>query len=179
MMNDATSPPDDESPPSKTRRKRDVEAAQDLGKALLTLRPRQLEALDLPDELLIALREYQRLPNSHEAKRRQLQFIGRVMRNLDHQAVGEAMEKQRKPDPAETRRGRCIEHWAECLLSGAEGGADRVGEFLASHPAAERQAMRQLLRNCRQDNPKARRRLLDYLNAHINADSPAPSLPGH
>lgn len=174
-MNDDTYPSGDELPPSKTRRKREVEAAQELGKSLLALRPRQLEALDLPDELMAALREYRRLPNSHEAKRRQMQFIGRVMRNLDHQAIREAMEKQQKPDPAETRRGRCIEQWAECLLPGDDDGSDRVGEFLDSHPAAERQAMRQLLRNCRQDNPKARRRLLDYLNAHISADSPAPA----
>lgn len=172
-MNDDMSPPDDEITPSKTRRKREMEAAQDLGKSLLTLRPRQLEALDLPDELQAALREYKRLPNSNEAKRRQLQFIGRVMRNLDHQAIAEALEKLQKPDPAETRRGRCIEQWAGRLLSDDEG-TDRVGEFLESHPAAERQAMRQLLRNCRQDSPKARRRLLDYLNAHIDADSPAP-----
>lgn len=178
-MNDDTYTSDDENPPSKTRRKREVEAAQELGKSLLALRPRQLEALDLPDELMAALREYRRLPNSHEAKRRQLQFIGRVMRNLDHQAIGEAMEKQQKPDPAETRRGRCIEQWAECLLSDDDDGADRVGEFLESHPAAERQAMRQLLRNCRQDNPRARRRLLDYLNAHISADSPVPARSRH
>lgn len=173
-MNDDTHPLDEHTPPSKSRRKREVEGAQDLGKSLLALRPRQLEALGLPDELMAALREYKRLPNSNEAKRRQLQFIGRVMRNLDHQAIGEALEKLHKPDPAETRRGRCIEQWAERLMADDES-ADRVGEFLQSHPAAERQAMRQLLRNCRQDNPKARRRLLDYLNAHISADSPAPA----
>lgn len=178
-MNDDIDPVDGETPPSKTRRKREVEAAQDLGKSLLALRPRQLEALDLPDELQAALREYRRLPNSNEAKRRQLQFIGRVMRNVDHQAVGQALERLRKPDPAETRRGRCIEQWAGSLLSAEEEGVDRVGEFLESHPAAERQAMRQLLRNCRQDNPKARRRLLDYLNAHISADSPAPAGDRH
>lgn len=178
-MNDDIRPMDDEAPPSKSRRKREVEAAQELGKSLLALRPRQLDALDLPDELQAALREYRRLPNSHEAKRRQLQFIGRVMRNLDHQAIGSALEKQQKPDPAETRRGRCIEQWAECLLSGEEDSSDRIGEFLDTHPAAERQAMRQLLRNCRQDNTKARRRLLDYLNAHISADSPAPARHSH
>jgi ribosome-associated protein len=177
-MNNETSPDDIGVPPSKTRRKREVEAAQDLGKSLLTLRPRQLEALHLPDELMAALREYKRLPNSNEAKRRQLQFIGRVMRDVDHQAIGEALEKLQKPDPMETRRGRCIEQWAEHLISD-DNGVDRVGQFLESHPVAERQPMRQLLRNCKQGNARARRHLLDYLNAHINADSPPPDRHCH
>lgn len=167
----------DEQPvePSKSSRKREMTAAQELGKSLLTLNTRQLAALQLPDELLTALNEYRRLPNSNEAKRRQLQFIGKVMRRLDHEAIGTALEQLRKPDPAEARRGRCIEQWAERLT--ADDGQGAVNEFLASHPAAERQPLRQLQRNVRAGKEKARRRLLDYLNSHISKESPAPRQP--
>ena len=169
---------DQPSPPSKTSRKRQMEAAQELGRSLLDLNTRQLDALQLPEELLAALREYRRLPNSNEARRRQLQFIGKVMRKLDHQSIGEALERLRKPDPAEARRGRCIEQWAERLLNDEQQDSDAITEFLDSHPAAERQALRQLQRNLRSGKDKARRRLLDYLNAHISADSPPPGHPG-
>lgn len=158
--------------PSKSSRKREMTAAQDLGKSLLTLNARQLAALQLPDELLAALKEYRRLPNSNEAKRRQLQFIGKVMRRMDHEAIGEALERLRKPDPAEARRGRCIEQWAERLMT--EEGQDAINEFLATHPVAERQVLRQLQRNLLSGKTNARRRLLDYLNDHIGTESPAP-----
>jgi len=157
-------------PPSKSSRKREMAALRDLGRSLLGLNARQLAALDLPAELLTALREYQRLPNSHEAKRRQLQYIGKLMRHVDHQSIAIALEKLHRPDPAETRRGRCIEQWAACLLA----DEDRVSDFLASCPAAERQVLRQLVRNSRNDEGRSRRRLIDYLNTHISADSPGP-----
>jgi ribosome-associated protein len=68
--------------PSKSQRKREVLALQELGKALVTLTPKQLAGLQLPDELLKAIHEAQRM-RKHEAQRRQLQFIGRVMRDVD------------------------------------------------------------------------------------------------
>jgi len=71
-------------PPSKSQRKRDMTALQKLGQDLTTLGKKQLEKLPLPDTLIAALAEYQRLPNSNEARRRQLQFIGRVMRDANH-----------------------------------------------------------------------------------------------
>lgn len=164
---------------SKSSRKREMTAAQELGRSLLELKPRQLAALDLPAELLSALNEYRRLPNSHEAKRRQLQFIGKIMRGLDHHAVGEALERLSKPDPEEIRRGRCIEQWAAFLLSD-DARTDPIGEFLETHPAADRQAVRQLLRSNGHgdvDSGRSRRRLRDYLKKHVSTASPEPSGP--
>ncbi len=73
--------------PSKSQRKRDMSALQDLGAKLTQLTPAMLKKCALPDEVLAAIHEYQRLPNKHGARRRQLQFIGRVMRDLDEDAL--------------------------------------------------------------------------------------------
>lgn len=72
----------DEVRPSKTQRKREVEAMQALGTALVKLTPKQLAGLDLPVALRKAVEEAQQMPQ-HGARRRQLQYIGRVMREID------------------------------------------------------------------------------------------------
>lgn len=168
-MTDQPTGPQDE-PPSKSSRKREMTAAQELGAELLTLNKRQLASLALPETLLAALKEYNRLPNKNEARRRQLQYIGKLMRSSDYEQIREAVERLHKPSPAEVRRGRRIEQWLSRLLQGDE--AD-INEFLAQHPAAQRQELRQLIRNCANgDEPEAapRRRLLDYLNAHVTGN---------
>jgi ribosome-associated protein len=68
--------------PSKTVRKREAEYLQNMGRRLSELSAEQLDGLDLPKNLLDALTDYQRFP-SRGAKRRQLQFIGKIMRDID------------------------------------------------------------------------------------------------
>jgi ribosome-associated protein len=136
---------DDNETESKTRRKQRMTELQNMGAELMTLNKRQLDLIDLPDNLLSAMREYQRLPNRHEAKRRQMQFIGKLMRAADHDAIREALDKLRAPDRQEMRRAQQIEAWGERLL---QGGDETVEAFLAEWPHAERQPLRQLLRNC-------------------------------
>ena len=75
---------------SKTQKKREVEALQKLGASLIALAPAQLDTLELPGELLAAVREAQRI-KSHEAKRRQVQYIGKLMRSLDPAPVRAAL----------------------------------------------------------------------------------------
>jgi ribosome-associated protein len=164
---------------SKTRRKQRMTELQDMGEELLALNKRQLDLIDLPDLLLIALREYQRLPNRHEAKRRQMQFIGKLMRKADHQNIRSALDRLKVPDRQEVRRSQDIERWGEKLLSGT---ADTIEEFLLEWPMAERQSLRQLIRRYLElKNPGdteteeqsteaakvARRRLLDYIKTVI------------
>ncbi|MGB3935618.1 MAG: ribosome biogenesis factor YjgA, partial [Burkholderiales bacterium] len=67
---------------SRSQKKRAVEALQKLGAALVELAPAQLDAIALPDALAAAVREAQRI-RSHEARRRQLQYIGKLMRSID------------------------------------------------------------------------------------------------
>jgi ribosome-associated protein len=129
---------------SKTRRKKQMTGLQKLGEELLDLNKKQLDQIDVPEPLLSALKEYQRLPNRHEAKRRQLQFIGKLMRGSDHERIRAALEKMRTPDRQEVRRGQEIESWGQRLLEGSES---EVQLFLEAYSLAERQPLRQLLRN--------------------------------
>lgn len=165
---------------SKTQRKKRMTELQKMGEDLLSLNKKQLEQVDVPEPLLGALREYQRLPNRNEAKRRQLQFIGKLMRGSDHESIRAALEKLRTPDRQEIRRGQDIELWGERLLS---GGEDEIQAFVEAWPNAERQTLRQLLRRYGQmaispsdaEEDKSsepakiqRRRLLDYIKTCID-----------
>ncbi len=155
-------------PPSKSQRKRDMTALQRLGQDLTTLGKKQLEKLPLPDSLIAALAEYQRLPNSNEARRRQLQFIGRVMRDANHDEIQAELDKMRTPDRTQVRRAQLIEEWGDRLLDGEE---DDINAFVALWPLAERQAIRQIVRNYSKDDEEAarvhRRRLMSYIKEYI------------
>ena len=90
-MND--DPPDHDTPelevplpPSKSRRKRDATALQDLGEQLVKLTPAQLNRMPLPGELLAAVRLTQTI-TQRGGRKRQLQYIGKLMRQLDESAI--------------------------------------------------------------------------------------------
>lgn len=73
--------------PSKSSLKREMTALQALGERLTCSAPALIARLDLPEPLSEALREYARLPNKHGARRRQLQYIGKLMRDLDAETL--------------------------------------------------------------------------------------------
>src|SRR3989338_8668122 len=155
-------------PPSKSQLKRDMTSLQKLGEELTTLNKKQLEKLPLSDLLRAAIAEYLRLPNSNGAKRRQLQFIGKVMRDTNHEEIQTELDKMRTPDRAQVRRAQLIEEWGERLLAGAE---EEINAFVNDYPLAERQAIRQIVRNYSKDNEEAarthRRRLLNPIREYI------------
>ncbi|MDX1491185.1 MAG: ribosome biogenesis factor YjgA [Pseudohongiellaceae bacterium] len=155
-------------PPSKSQVKREMTALQDLGEELTTLNKKQLEQLPLADNLLSAIAEYNRLPKSYGARRRQLQFIGKIMRNTNAEEIQTALDKMRAPDIAQVRRAQLIESWGEKLLSGDN---EQLNKFLSQWPNAERQTIRQLQRNYNTQDEKVakiqRRKLLDYIKEFI------------
>jgi len=155
-------------PPSKSQRKRDMTALQYLGEDLTTLGRKQLEKLPLSDALLAALAEFHRLPPSHGARRRQLQFIGKVMRDENHEEIQAELDKMRTPDRAQVRRAQLIEEWGDKLLAGDE---DVINAFVTQWPLAERQAIRAIVRNYDKDEEEAarvhRRRLMSYIKEYI------------
>lgn len=165
---------------SKTRRKKNSTELQKMGEELLSLNKKQLEQIEVSDSLLEALREYQRIPARHEARRRQLQFIGKLMRATDHELIRAALDKLRTPDRQQVRRSQEIERWGERL---SNGNTDDIEAFVEAFPMAERQELRQLLRRFQQlsgkdsessafsaDNEQAkaaRRRIFDYVKSCI------------
>ena len=144
---------------SRTRKKQHVEELQKLGAALVGLAPAQLEALEIPAELLAAVREAQRI-TSHEAKRRQLQFIGKLMRKIDPEPVRAALATVAGRSAAARAQQMRLEGWRERLIS--DDGA--LTEFAGEHPDADLQALRALIRNARKEiaeskPPRAQREL--------------------
>jgi ribosome-associated protein len=79
---------------SRTRKKNEARALQRLGEQLVTLPPGQLETLTLPDELLAAI-ELARKIRRHGARRRQIQYIGVLMRHVDPQPIETALQRIR------------------------------------------------------------------------------------
>jgi ribosome-associated protein len=140
-------PPSDlDAPPSKTRLKQESHDLQELGKALLELNAERFAALDLPETLQIALKDLART-KSFEGKRRQLQYVGKLMRGIDPEPLREAVAAQRIPSAKDTLALHEAEAWRERLI--AEDGA--LTEWLARHPEEDSQALRALIRNARKE----------------------------
>jgi len=148
---------------SRTKKKLAVEELQRLGAALISLPARELDALDLPAVLLAAVREAQRI-TSHEAKRRQVQFIGKLMRKLDPAPVRAAVAAIAGQSAATRARQKRLEQWRGRLI--ADDTA--LTEFAGAHAGADLQAMRTLIRNARKEiaqskPPRAQRELFRVL----------------
>lgn len=136
---------------SKTRRKREMHELQKLGAALVELPGAHLESMTLPEELARAVREARRI-SSHEAKRRQVQYIGRLMRELDPEPIRAQLEAVHGGSAAERARHQRLEHWRARLLE--DDGA--LTEFAREHRGADLQQLRALLRNARQEQAEGR-----------------------
>jgi ribosome-associated protein len=137
--------------PSKTKKKQEMHALQALGASLVALSDAHLQRMRLPEELARAVREARRIP-SHEAKRRQVQFIGRLMRELDAEPIRAQLEAVHGGSAAERARHQRLEHWRARLLE--DDGA--LTEFAREHQGANLQQLRALLRNARQEQAAGR-----------------------
>lgn len=148
---------------SKTKRKGEMHALQALGAELVGLPPSQLDSLDLPERLAMAVREARRI-DAHEARRRQLQYIGKLMRSVDPEPIRSALAELQGHAAAARARHRRIEQWRDRLL----GDDHALTEFAREHPTADLQALRTLIRNARreiaaQGEPHAQRALFRAL----------------
>ncbi len=143
---------------------------QALGAALVELPDSQLAALPLGEQLAQAVTDAKRI-RSHEAKRRQLQYIGRLMREVDPEPVRALLDAISGQSAQESARHRRLEALREKLL--ADDGA--LTDYVAAHGGADLQALRTLIRNARREQkegrpPRAFRELFRVLKA---LDAPA------
>lgn len=138
---------------SRTDLKRESDALQDLGKELLTLRADLFRGIGLPDKLVDALDEARRITN-FEGKRRQMQYVGKLMRKLEPELVDaarQALEVQRTGSAADKLALHQAEAWRDRLI--ADDGA--LAEWMAEHPGTDTQQFRALIRQARKDAPAA------------------------
>jgi ribosome-associated protein len=157
---------------SKTKRKQEMHELQALGAALVSLPEAQVRELSLEAPLRDAVLEARRI-KSHEARRRQMQYIGRLMRNVDAAPIRERLAALEGHSASATAFHRRLEGWRERLL--ADDAA--LTEFAQAFPHADLQALRALLRNARKElkegrPPRAQREIFRLLR---DAATPTPA----
>lgn len=165
----------DDRPPSKSQKKRDSLALQDLGGELVALSSAQLARVDMPDALRLAVREAQRI-NSNGAKRRQMQYIGRLMREADPAPIQAALDAIKGVSAAAKAREQRLERLRARLIANEQGLADIAIAFAS----ADLQQMRQLRRNALKEQelgkpPRAFREIFRVLRELDNAAARTPA----
>jgi ribosome-associated protein len=172
-------------PTSKTRKKKDMLALQDLGVKLVELNEQQLLTMQLPESLLDAVQDARRL-TKHEARRRQMQYIGRLMRDIDAAPIRDRLEQWLGQGREHTAQLHTLERWREELLAGdpatggdpAPAGDPALERFLHEYPGADSQKLRTLIRNARREQsaalpPKSYRELFRVLREMTTKEAPA------
>ena len=162
---------------SKTRRKKEMHDLQDLGMQLARLSGDTLKKIELPEELREAIAMYKKI-NSNGALKRQTQYIGRLMRDLDPEPIREFLDKLQGSHAAYNAFLQRVEQMRETLLE----SNDALTDFLRDYPAAEAGQLRTLIRNTRKEReqakpPKHFRALYRYLKEAMEADNPTADMP--
>jgi ribosome-associated protein len=132
--------------PSKTRLKEASHELQSLGAALVELSDERLSGLGLPEPLLEALQAYRRI-RSHEARRRHMQLIGKLMRGADVDAARRAVDALRLGRAQDSLALHQAERWRAELIADDEAAT----RFASAHPGTDTQRLRTLVRNARKD----------------------------
>ena len=161
---------------SKSQAKRDVEELQKLGGRLIKLSKATLEQFDLDEKLLDAILLAQSI-HSNSAGRRQLQLIGKIMRQVDSDAIRLQYERYQNQAKEANAHFHSLELWRDRILTEGDSG---INELLNEHPGLERSRLRQLLRNAKKESeknkpPKSARLLFQYLKEMI----PDPEQSSH
>lgn len=128
-------------PPSKSSRKREMQALQDLGEQLVALSPERLKKVPLPETLYEAIRAAQGF--KMEARRRQLQYIGKLMRKIDPEPIQTQLEIFAGNSAAEVAKMHRLERLREQLLEDEQ----TIGTIAETWPDADLQYLRTLRRN--------------------------------
>lgn len=154
-------------PPSKTKIKKQMLELQDLGEKLAALNKDQLKELELPEKLRDAINEVKKM-TKFGAISRQMQYIGRLMRDVDPAPIIAKLEIWNGTSRQHITWLHQVERWRERLLE----EPDAITELLAAHPQADAQRLRTLLRNALKEKelnkpPKNYRELFQVLREII------------
>lgn len=155
--------------PSKSRRKADAHALQALGAELVELNRHQLAQVDLPEALRDAVLAAQRI-SAHEGRRRQLQYIGKLMRNIDAAPIRATIDSWKSVSAEATARLHRIERWRDRLIENPAA----LQALASEHPQADLQQLRTLIRNTQREReqnkpPKSYRALFQLLRDIIQS----------
>lgn len=154
---------------SKTQIKKEMLALQEFGTSLTQLNAQQLSQLPLDDQLRKAIDTAKGL-KQREAKRRQLQYIGKLMRNIDHTDLQQAYQQMQANDVRANRQHHLIEKWRDDLI---REGEKSLKQFINDFPQVDRQQLRQLIRETKKEvshgkPPTNSRKLFKFIRDLIN-----------
>ncbi|MEM6483454.1 MAG: ribosome biogenesis factor YjgA [Pseudomonadota bacterium] len=150
---------------SKTAKKREMAALQTLGERLIGLSENELSQIPIESETLREAVALARRIKSNSAQRRQRQYIGKLMRDVDAQVIEEALERLHRDDAEALRLFKKLEQLRDAVVANGHDGVEKV---MQTFPSAERQRLRQLSREIQREAlkhnpPAASRRLFRYL----------------
>ncbi len=157
---------DDENFVSRSQKKREVEALQVLGERLVELKPGQLDKLPIDETLRIAIDLAKTLPH-RGALRRQMQYIGKLMRFEDGEAITEAIDRFDVTKEAHNKVFHKLEKWRDRLIAN-DKDSSMLDVIISEYPHTDIQHLRQLVRNAQKEAslnkpPAAARKLFKYL----------------
>ena len=149
---------------SRTQRKKEAIALQKIGEKLVQLSDEQLRRMDLPAELIGAIVDIRPM-TSRGARRRQMQYIGSLMRDVDAAPIEQALLEIEQGEYQRARAFHRVEAWRDRLVDGED---EAMMEILDAFPRADRQRLGQLVRSARKEKqnntpPKSARNLFRYL----------------
>jgi len=149
--------------PSKTQRKNEMHALQDIGEELVELNNDRLRQLDLPESLLDAVTEARRI-HARGARKRQMQYIGKLMRDIDPAPIQAKLDEWKGLNKEQIAKFHMIERWRDRLIADDQA----ISELARDFAAADIQKIRTLIRNARKEQannqpPKSSRALFAEL----------------
>ena len=146
--------------PSRSQLKRDSQELRDLSEKLVLMANSHLEKITLDSGLLAAIKEARRLKNL-DARRRQIQYIGKLMRNIDLTEIRYSIDKLNHQSQTFRQHFAMLEQWRDRLI---DEGNSAIEEFLIDYPNADRQKIRNLSRQAsREKTGTAKTKLFKYL----------------
>jgi len=150
--------------PSRSQLKRDSQKLKNLGEQLVDMPENHLQKFDLDESLKSAIYEARRLKN-RDARRRQIQYIGKLMRNLDLAEIEQSMNRLNHQSQTYRQHFSKLETWRERLINEGDSAIDAL---IAIYPDADRQQLRNLQRQANREielkkPPTASRKLFKYL----------------
>lgn len=178
-MNMKQPPAEELAPPSKTQRKQQMEDLQALGEELAALSTDRIKRIEIPEDLRDAVREAQRMTRPDEAKRRQMQYIGKLMRNVDVEPIRQALAQVRGESASETAKLHRLERLRSEFLENEKV----LHEIATLYPSLDLQHVRSLRRAAlkeREQNkpPRSYRAIFQLLKELDNGEAEVPEEAG-
>jgi len=169
--------------PSKTQMKQKSHSLQELGEAVAELSAAALKAIEMPEVLRDAIEQYRRT-KSHEGRRRQMQYVGKLMRGADEDVLREAVAAATLGTAQNALALHQAENWRAELIA----SDDAMTRWLNEHPETDTQELRSLVRQARKDavgltpearQPKSFRDLFQYIKPMLSDGAPVnePTTP--